>query len=160
MNTAITEALNGQIRMEFGAAFLYLSFSIDLHHYGLPGSGRWMRRQYEEECRHALLLVDYMEKRGVRAAVPVVQTPRYEWKNPVDLFRLALAHERSVSESIDALAALCDEKRDYATKEMVSGFVREQVEEENSVSDIVRTLTLCGGCVDALLGLDDRLGKR
>jgi len=160
MDKKIEDALNQQVRIEFEAAFLYLAFSMDLQRHGLPGSAHWMLKQYHEECGHALHLMEYLQKRGACAVAPQVERPRYEWESPADLFRLALAHEKLVTESIYAIVALAREVRDYATEGVLFEYVREQVEEETSAGDIVQTLSLCGGSVDALLSLDGRLAQR
>lgn len=160
MNTAMVDALNGQIGMEFESAFLYLAFSVELSEYGLPGAAHWMLKQYHEECSHALHLLDYLQKRGAHVSLPSISRPQFQWKNPVDLFRLALAHERHVTDSIHALVGLCQECRDYATESILFEYVREQVEEETSVGDIVKHLALCGGSADALLSLDRHLAQR
>lgn len=160
MNTAMIDALNEQIRMEFEAAFLYLAFSVELDGYGLPGAAHWMLKQYHEECGHALHLLEYLQKRGVHASILGIGQPQFQWENPVDLFRLALAHERHVTDSIHSLVELSHECKDYATESLLFEYVREQVEEESSVGDIVRHLALCGGSVDALLSLDRQLAQR
>lgn len=145
MNKNIEDALNSQIRMEFESAFLYLAFSIDLRQYGLAGAAHWMLKQYREETDHALALVDYLQKRGAYVLVPQIRKPEYSWENPVDLFRMALTHEKQVSESINSMVTMAREHKDYATESLLFEYVKEQIEEEDTVADIVQTLALCGG---------------
>ncbi len=162
MQAAIIAALNEQIRLEFNAAFLYLSFSAELREFGLPGMAHWMREQYREECGHALRLISYLGTRGGKVSMPHISPPSYAWETPLDIFEMALKHEKLVSASVDALLALCQERRDYATQGLMFDYVREQVEEERSVLDIVEELRFCrgSGAGEGLLRLDARLAAR
>lgn len=157
MNPDIAEALNEQIRREFNAAFLYLSFSVNMKDYGMRGAGCWLRAQYREECGHALRLLDYLGQRRVPARVPTIAAPDYTWERPLDIFRLALEHERMITRSIHSLVELCSREQDYATLHLLMDYVDEQVEEENSVEEIVAALQRCGNDEASLLLLDARL---
>ncbi|MCH5284117.1 MAG: ferritin [Akkermansiaceae bacterium] len=157
MNPEIAEALHEQIHKEFTAAFLYLSFSVQMREYGLRGAGKWLRVQYREECGHALRLLDYLDRRRVPAHVPRIDTPDYTWETPLDVFRLALEHEQQITQSIHTLASLCYREQDYATLAELTDYITEQVEEENQVADIVAALKRCGNDASALFQLDLRL---
>lgn len=159
MNPSIAEALNDQIRKEFNAAFLYLSFSVHMKEYGMKGAGRWLRAQYVEECGHALRLLDYMELRRISVHIPRISAPDYEWNSPLDVFRLALEHEILITQSIHALVTLCRDEEDYATQAMLMDYVKEQVEEENQITEIVDSLRRCGNDESSLLQIDMRLGE-
>lgn len=158
MNPEIAEAINEQIRKEFNAAFLYLSFSVNMKDYGMKGAGRWLRAQYLEECGHALRLLDYLQLRRVPVRIPQISSPGYDWNSPLDIFRLAWEHERLITQSIHSIVALCRQEADYATQGLLMDYVKEQVEEESQVEDIVDALRRCGNDASALLQLDAQLG--
>ncbi len=160
MKEEIISALNEQIRFEFDSAFLYLSFSVDLRQYGLRGAGHWMRLQYHEECAHALKIADYLESMGAGVIIPQVKRHSYSWKKPLDLFEMSLSHEHKVSSAINDLMSMVHEYQDYASQEMLFYFVREQIEEERSLVDIIARLNLCGDSGEALLHVDADLLKR
>lgn len=160
MNPIIVDAVNNQIRLEFESAFLYLAFSGNLRQYGLPGMGHWMREQYREECGHALRFVSHLENRRAKVVIPSVAAPVYTWETPLDLFRLSLEHERRITASIHDLLTLCREEREYATQCLLFDYVKEQVEEELQVEEIVDIMTLCGARIDELLSLDQKLAAR
>jgi ferritin len=160
MNPIIVDAVNKQIRLEFESAFLYLAFSGNLRQFGLPGMGHWMREQFREECGHALRFVTHLENRRACVVIPLIAAPVYEWQTPLDLFRLALSHERRITASIHELLTLCSETREYATQCLLFDYVKEQVEEELQVEEIVDIMTLCGSRIDELLGLDQKLAAR
>ena len=157
MNPEIAEAINEQIRKEFNAAFLYLSFSYNMKEYGMNGAGRWLRAQYLEECGHAMRLLDYMEQRRVPVRIPQISAPDYAWATPLDVFRLAWEHEQLITQSIHSIVSLCRQEEDYATQGLLMDYVKEQVEEESQVQGIVEALSRCGNDVSALLQLDARL---
>ena len=159
MNPEIAEAINEQIRKEFNAAFLYLSFSVNMKEYGMKGAGRWLRAQYLEECGHALRLLDYMELRRVPVQIPHIDAPDYTWNTPLDIFRLAWEHERLITQSIHGIVSLCRREQDYATQGLLMDYVKEQVEEESQVEDIVDSLSRCGNDASALLQLDAQLAS-
>lgn len=159
MNPEIAAAINEQIRKEFNAAFLYLSFSVNMKEYGMKGAGRWLRAQYLEECGHALRLLDYMELRREPVRIPSITAPDYSWSSPLDIFRLAWEHERLITSSIHSIVSLCRHEEDYATQGLLMDYVKEQVEEESQVADIVTALKRCGHDESALLQLDARLGS-
>ena len=160
MNTTILEAVNRQVQLEFEAAFLYLSMSAALSEHGMSGAGRWMRAQYHEECGHALKLVSYLERRRAPVRLTSLHCPPCEWESPLVLFQRALEHERLITQEIHELVTLCRQERDYATQCLLFEYVREQVEEEYAVEEIVDALTLCGDSAEALMRLDAHLGMR
>ena len=160
MNPIIVDAVNRQIRLEFESAFLYLAFSGNLRQYGLPGMGHWMREQYREECGHALRFVSHLENRRAKVVIPSVAAPEYAWETPLDLFRMSLEHERRITASIHELLTLCREEKEYATQCLLFDYVKEQVEEELQVEEIVDIMTLCGSRIDELLSLDQKLAAR
>lgn len=158
MNPDIASALNDQIAKEFTAAFLYLSFSANMHQYGMNGAALWLRAQYYEECEHALRLQDYLLLRRIPVRMPVIDCQDYAWSSPLDVFRLALEHERMITLSIHNLLTLCRHEQDYATENLLLKYVDEQVEEEDSVENIVSALCRCANDESALMQLDARLG--
>jgi ferritin len=53
---------------------------------------------------------------------------------------LALAQERRVTEQINALAALAREHGDYTSEQFMQWFIKEQVEEVATMSDLLRVV--------------------
>ena len=63
-----------------------------------------------------------------------------------------------MSKLIDNLVSIAAEEKDNATQDFLWGFVREQVEEEESAQEIVDKLRLAGDT--GTLFMDDKLGQR
>ncbi len=77
-----------------------------------------------------------------------------------DIFDEVLAHEEMVTGLIHELVALASKEKDYATSNLLQGFVDEQVEEEAGASRIVETFKMIGDSAQGLVLLDRELGQR
>jgi ferritin len=71
-----------------------------------------------------------------------------------------LEHEKKVTASIEALYELALKEKDYASEVMLHWFIKEQVEEEKNVNDIIELLKSIGDNPAGLAMVDQRLGFR
>lgn len=156
----LLNALNEQVKWEFGAANLYLSMSAYFENKGLSGSARWMRLQYEEEVVHALKIHDYLLSRGFDVKLGAIPEPPHKWKSMLDAFKAAAEHEAKVTALIDAMMAMAKEEAEYPTEIFLQWFVNEQVEEEETVKAIVERLEMIGDNGAGLIAMDRELGAR
>ena len=156
----LAAALNKQINAEFYASYLYLSASSFLENKGFPGMARWMRAQYEEELVHALKIVDFMHDRDGEVVLEAIDKPAAEFGSPLGVYEAALEHEQRVTAMIDDLCFLAAEEKDRASQVFLEWFVTEQVEEEDSVREVIDQLKLAGDSGAALLLVDRELGQR
>lgn len=156
----IEEALNEQINAEMWSAYLYLSMSIDFEHKGRPGFANWFRVQFQEEQAHALALIDYLHARNARPELKAVSGVPSTWESPKAAFLATLEHESKVSAMINNLYAMAEEERDFATRQKLNSFVAEQVEEEETVRQILDDLELVGEDGVGIFQLDRELGTR
>lgn len=111
---------------------------------GFSGMARWMQKQSAEEIGHAYAIAEYMIKREATPKVDKVDVVPQGWGNPVEVFEHALEHEKHVSKLIDELVQVASEEKDNATQNFLWQFVREQVEEEANVLNIVSRLRKAG----------------
>ena len=160
LSKTLNEAINEQIKWEFGSAYLYLAMADYFHGRGLSGSAHWMRRQSAEELEHAMKFVDYVHERGGRVELQALEQPQGEYASPLAVFEAALAHEREVTQRINRLSKLASREADDATQTFLQWFITEQVEEEKSAGEVVEQLTMAGDNSAALLLVDRRLEKR
>jgi len=158
MTEKLQNALNEQITAELWSANLYLSMSFYLEREGFSGMARWMQKQSAEETGHAYAMAGYMIKREATPKVDKVDVVPQGWGNPVEVFEHALEHEKHVSKLIDELVQVASEEKDNATQDFLWQFVREQVEDEANVLNIVSHLRKAGDC--AILFMDAKLGER
>jgi len=156
----IKEAINEQINAELYSAYIYLSMAADLGDRGLDGFETWMHSQFIEEISHAMKLYQYLGSRGGRVKLEEIEKPKSEWDSPLEIFKDAYEHEQYVTERIDELADLAEEKNDRATLQMLQWFIEEQVEEEESAEEIVDKLEMIGDDGRGLLMMDKEMGQR
>ncbi|MDD4659917.1 MAG: ferritin [Massilibacteroides sp.] len=158
LNKKLSDALNEQINEEMWSSNLYLSMSIYFDKMGLSGCAHWMKKQAEEELGHAHKIIEWSVKRGGEPEVGQINVVPTGWGSPLEVFEHVYKHEVHVSESIDKLVNIASAEKDKATQDFLWGFVREQVEEEESAQKIIAKFKLMGE--KNIVFLDMELGKR
>lgn len=159
MKTMI-DALNEQIKNEFYSAYLYLAMSAYFSDLGLPGFANWMRIQAKEEVTHATKMYDYVLSRGGQVVLKAIDAPPTAWKSVLQVMEAALAHEKSVTKCFNELADLAIREKDHAGSNFLVWYINEQVEEEQTLTDIVSALKLIKGEGQGLLMMDREFGAR
>jgi ferritin len=119
-----------------------------------------MRAQTQEELMHAMKIYDFVNERGGRVLLKAIEQPQSEWESPLDAFEAVCKHEQKVTGLINDLVNLAIEAKDHATNAFLQWFVNEQVEEEESASDIVGKLKLIEANPQGMCMLDKEMGQR
>jgi ferritin len=156
----LQQKLNDQINLEFLSAYLYLGLAMKCEELNYRGAAQWMRQQAEEEKGHAMRLVEYLISRAAHVELKDIPAPKANPRTLLDVFKLALQHEEHVTASIDKLYGLAFEQKSFSSAAELSWFLKEQIEEEKTVRDIVRTLEMLGDDMSAILDFDSQLGSR
>lgn len=154
----LQKAVNDQITAELWSSNLYLQMAFHFEKEGWDGFAHWMHKQSDEERNHAMMLANYLAKRGGEAKVNMIDVVPSGWGCVKEVFANVAEHERHVSRLIDDLVDVASAEKDKATQDFLWGFVREQVEEEASVDAIVNKIERCGD--SGLIFLDSELAKR
>ena len=131
------KALNEQIAYEFGASQQYAAVAVHYDAETLPRLAAHFYRQSLEERNHAMMMVQYLLDAGEDVMIPGVEGPRTAFGDTVEPVALALEQERRVTAQINALAALAREHGDYAGEQFMQWFIKEQVEEVSTMSDLL-----------------------
>lgn len=160
LNEKMNTALNEQVNAELYSAYLYLSMQAYFQKLNLKGFVNWMNVQIQEEMAHARGLYDYIQERGGEIVLDAIKKPELKWNSPLQVFEDVLAHEQLVTSLINKLADVADETKDRAAALFLQWYIKEQVEEEASVSDVLDTLKLIKSDANALLALDKELQTR
>ncbi|MGD8902653.1 MAG: ferritin [Anaerolineae bacterium] len=160
LSKKMQDAINEQIREELASAYIYLSMAAYCESINLQGFAHWMQAQSNEEMEHAMKFYGYVNERGGRVVLGALEQPPIEFDGPVDVFEKTLAHEQYITDRIHKLYALAVEENDYASLGILQWFVDEQVEEENSATEILDILKMIGDKGQALFMLDRQLGGR
>lgn len=156
----MNDALNEQVKWEFFSSFLYLSMAAFCAEQGLPGFASWMRLQADEEHTHAMKIYDFIIERGGSVKMQALDAPKTSFASPLDVFEYGFKHEQEVTRLINNLVDLAIQEKDHATNIFLQWFVTEQVEEEDSFSDVLAKLRLVGGQGEGLFMIDKELGGR
>ncbi len=132
--------LNEQIGHEYAAHQQYVAIAVQYDAETLPQLARFFYRQALEERDHAMMMVQYLVDADARAVVPGVAAPQVDFSDIVAPVALALAQEKRVSEQINALAALARQENDYSSEQFMQWFIKEQIEEVATMSDLLRVV--------------------
>lgn len=68
----LQNAVNDQITAELWSSNLYLQMAFHFEKEGWNGFAHWMHKQSDEERNHAIMLANYLAKRGGEAKVGIV----------------------------------------------------------------------------------------
>jgi ferritin len=160
LDAKMQDALNEQINWELYSGYLYLSMASQFADLGMPGGQNWMTVQYQEELAHARIMFNYVLTRGGRVVLDAIAKPETEWPDGLSMFKQALAHEETVTGRIHELASLALDLKDHATYNFLQWFIAEQVEEEESATDMVQKFSMAGEHPAGLYQLDKELATR
>ena len=134
---AFVDKLNEQIANEFAAHQQYVAAAVYFDGETLPRLAQFFYAQALEERGHAMMMVQYLLDQGVQPKVPGIAEPRNDFSDIVEPVRLALDQEKRVTEQVNALAGVAREHGDYASEQFMQWFIKEQVEEVSSMSDLL-----------------------
>jgi ferritin len=137
---AFVDRLNGQVGHEFAAHQQYVACAVHYDAETLPQLARFFYRQALEERDHAMMMVQYLVDADARAVIPGVAAPQVDFEDIVAPVALALAQEKRVTEQINALAALARQEADYSSEQFMQWFIKEQIEEVATMSDLLRVV--------------------
>lgn len=160
INEKMEKAFLDQINKELYSEYLYLSMKAYFANLNLKGFVNWMDVQVQEEHAHAMGMFDYVIERGGRVILEAIEKPCADWKSPLEVFKAVLAHEEFVTSRINALMDVAEETKDRAAMNFLNWYIKEQVEEEASVGDVLSQLEMIGDDKTALLALDKELMTR
>ncbi len=138
---AFVAQLNEQIGHEFAAHQQYVACAIHYDAETLPQLARFFYRQALEEREHAMMMMKYLLDADADCVVPGVAAPQSRFSDIVEPVALALAQEKRVTEQINALAATARREGDYASEQFMQWFIKEQIEEVATMSDLVRVVS-------------------
>ena len=131
------DMLNEQVGHEFAASQQYAAIAVHYDAHTLPRLAATFYQQSLEERNHALMLVQYLLDVGEAARIPGVDAPKSDFGDIVEPVALALDQEKRVSKQISALAGAAREDGDYMGEQFMQWFIKEQVEEVSSMSDLL-----------------------
>ncbi len=160
MDKNVEKAINEQINAEFWSAYLYLSMSMHFASEGYAGIANWFAIQFKEEQDHATIFMNYVNSRGGKVELAPIAAVDTSWASPKAAFEATLEHEKKVTAMINNLYAIAEKASDIATKNMLTWFIDEQVEEEETARGYIDALRMIGDNGYGLYMLDKELAAR
>jgi len=130
-------ALNDQVAAEFAASHQYVAIAAYYESITLPQLAGFFYRQAVEERGHALMMVKYLLDTSSPVTLGPIDAPRTDFTDHIAPIELALEQERAVSGRISELFEVARGEGDYLSEQFVQWFLKEQVEEEATMSELL-----------------------
>ena len=163
LSKQIENILNKQVAKEAQAAQIYLSYGCWADDQGFSGVSNFLFRHAQEERNHMMKVMQYIMERGGRSKITALDGPPEDPKNLKECFEKIFQHEIDNTTAIYGIVDLAMKEKDWATWNFAQWFVKEQIEEEKLVLELIDRLKLAGGAKatdDALLTLDNQIEKK
>lgn len=144
------DQLNIQIGNEFAAHQQYVACAVYYDALTMPQMASLFYNQALEERGHAMMMVQYLLDTDAEVKLPPVAGPVNDFADLVAPVRLALEQEKTVTEQINELLTIAREERDYASEQYIQWFIKEQVEEVSSMSDLLAVVERNKGDMESI----------
>ena len=129
--------LNEQIGHELAAHHQYLACAVHYDAETMPQMAAFFYRQAMEERTHAMMMVQYLLDTDADVVIPGTAPPVVAFADIAAPVELALTQERRVTEQVNALLRTAREESDFASEQFMQWFIKEQVEEVATMSDLL-----------------------
>ena len=136
-----TDQLNVQIGNELAAHHQYLACAIHYDALTMPQMAAFFYEQALEERSHAMMMVQYLLDTDAAVAIPAIDAPVSSFADVVAPVALALEQERRVTDQVNGLLRIAREEFDFASEQFMQWFIKEQVEEVATMSDLLTVVT-------------------
>jgi ferritin len=135
------EQLNTQIGNELAAHNQYLACAVYYDALTMPRMAAFFYEQALEERGHAMMMIQYLLDTDADVVIPGVDAPQPRFEDVVAPVRLALEQERRVTDQVNGLLRTAREEGDFASEQFMQWFIKEQVEEVATMSDLLAVVT-------------------
>jgi bacterioferritin B len=153
---SFADALNEQISNEFAAQQQYIGAAVFYDSETLPRLAAFFYRQAVEERNHAMIMVQYLLDTDEQVKIPDIKSQQTSYDDVTGPVKMALEQEKRVSDEINDLFKLAREQGDFRAEQFLTWFVKEQVEEVSSMTDL---LNVCEQAKDNPLLIEDFLAR-
>jgi len=141
------QQLNTQIGNEFAAHQQYVACAVYYDALTMPQMAGFFYAQAVEERDHAMMMVKYLVDQDAEVTIPGVAAPQTTFAAPV---ALALEQEKRVTDQINQLTRIAREEYDFASDQFMQWFIKEQVEEVATMSDLLTVVKRAKNDVEAI----------
>ena len=145
-----TDQLNVQIGNELAAHNQYLACAVYYDALTMPQMAAFFYGQALEEREHAMMMVQYLLDTDGDIQIPGVEAPISSFDDVAAPIALALDQEKRVTEQINGLLRIAREENDFASEQFMQWFIKEQVEEVATMSDLLTVVKRSRNDVEAI----------
>ena len=131
------QILNKQMTREAYQAQVYLSYGSWAEVNSFSGIAAFLYKHSQEEREHMFKFLKYINDRGGTATIDAIEAAPANPKNISECLNAILKHEIDNSKEIDKIVNLAHEEKDWATFNFGQWFVKEQIEEETLIKDVI-----------------------
>jgi ferritin len=145
LSKSIATALNAQMTKEAHASQIYLSYAAWADRKGFGGIANFLFKHAQEERNHMMKILEFILKRGGQVEVTAIPAPP---ENPISInncFEKIFEHEVDNTNGVYKLVKMSHDEEDWATWNFMQWFVKEQVEEETLVMNLLDKIKIAGG---------------
>jgi ferritin len=135
------DQLNVQIGNELAAHNQYLACAVYFDALTMPRMAAFFYGQALEERAHAAMMIQYLLDTDSEVVIPAVPAPVSGFDDVVAPVALALDQEKRVTEQVNGLLRVAREEGDFASEQFMQWFIKEQVEEVATMSDLLAVTT-------------------
>jgi ferritin len=139
--TRFTDQLNVQIGNELAAHNQYLACAVYYDALTMPQMAAFFYGQALEERGHAAMMIQYLLDTDSEVVIPAVEAPVNAFADVVAPVVLALEQEKRVTGQINGLLRIARDEDDFASEQFMQWFIKEQVEEVATMSDLLAVTT-------------------
>ena len=140
----LAKAITDQIGHEFQASQQYFALAVYFREKELTLLSKFFMKQSNEEREHALKFVEYLWDTNNTVELPALSASYAGFKSAEEALASALNWEKEVTRRINELMAIAIEDKDYLSQDFLRWFVKEQLEEENSMGQILNVIRMAG----------------
>ena len=142
ISSAMEKMLNEQMTREAYQAQVYLSYGCWAEENSFAGVSEFLYKHTQEERSHMFKFVKYILDRGGKVTIDAIKAAPKNPSNIGDCLQNILKHEIDNSKEIDKIVNLAHEEKDWATFNFGQWFVKEQIEEETLINELIDKFTL------------------
>lgn len=152
--------LNEQMNFELESAYIYATMAAYLDEQNMKGMTHFIDEQVKEEMSHAGKIKKFLQETGYGVKYRSLNPGDGKFDSIDDVFKKALAHEKEVTAHIHDLVKEAREEGDQRVLNLLTWFVDEQIEEEDTFTVLVERLERINGSWSGLYILDKELSAR
>jgi len=156
----MAKLINDQYHREVFSVYQYLAMSSYFLERDLDGFANFFRVQAEEETLHAMKQFDYLHEVDGKIEHQAIGAPENGFGSLIEVFEKGLEHERYITKHIHLIVKAALEENDFPTYDFFQWFVREQVEEESLMRNMIAKLKMISDNKSALYLMNEELLQR